>query len=234
MFSRLVALEDLPNRLAVLKAYEKDAIESGESGKILGRINELREARRTLEADKDDLGVELSNLLVDEVSDSISSLAETQAKEMIDRLVEDIDAEIDADRTQSRQDTDNSISEQGSATDFSDVEGRYIVEVKDGHDRLALSHGDNQSEVMAEAVNYLIQNRDLISKINPLPYIPGREKAIINDKPASPHDEQAMRHFQELVQGYYLDTHMDKETKRRHIRGVADRCGLDVEFSGEW
>jgi predicted type IV restriction endonuclease len=92
-----VALEDLPTRLAVLKAYEKDAIESGESGKILGRINELREARRTLETDKDDLAVELSNTLADEVSDSISSLAETQAKEMIDRLVEDIDSEIDVD-----------------------------------------------------------------------------------------------------------------------------------------
>ncbi|WP_255150378.1 type I restriction enzyme HsdR N-terminal domain-containing protein [Halorarius halobius] len=92
-----VDLEDLPNRLAVLKAYEKDAIESGESGKILGRINELREARRTLKTDKDDLAVELSNTLADEVSDSISSLAETQAKEMIDRLVEDIDSEIDAD-----------------------------------------------------------------------------------------------------------------------------------------
>ncbi|NHX37267.1 MULTISPECIES: type I restriction endonuclease [Halolamina] len=92
-----VNLEDLPNRLAVLKAYEKDAIKSGESGKILGRINDLREARRTLKADKDDLAVELSNTLADEVSNSISSLAETQAKEMIDRLVEDIDSEIDAD-----------------------------------------------------------------------------------------------------------------------------------------
>jgi hypothetical protein len=92
-----VDLEDLRNRLAVLKAYEKDAIASGESGKILGRINELREARRTLKTDKDDLAVELSNKLANEVSDSISSLAETQAKEMIDRLVEDIDSEIDAD-----------------------------------------------------------------------------------------------------------------------------------------
>lgn len=92
-----VALEDLPNHLAVLKAYEKDAIESGESGKILGRINELREARRTLEADKDDLADELSNVLADEVSDAIESLAETQTKEMIDRLVADIESEIDAD-----------------------------------------------------------------------------------------------------------------------------------------
>ncbi|SDY07266.1 hypothetical protein SAMN04487946_1064 [Halobellus clavatus] len=92
-----IALEDLPNRLAVVKAFEKDAIESGESGKILGRINELREARRTLEFEKDDLAVELSNVLADEVSDAISSLAETQAKEMIDRLVADIESEIDAD-----------------------------------------------------------------------------------------------------------------------------------------
>ncbi|MFB6170012.1 MAG: type I restriction endonuclease [Haloarculaceae archaeon] len=92
-----VILEDLPNRLAVLKAYEKDAIESGESGKILGRINELREARRTLEADKDGLAIELSNRLADEVSDAISPLAETQAKEMIDRLVADIESEIDTD-----------------------------------------------------------------------------------------------------------------------------------------
>ncbi|WP_248897038.1 type I restriction enzyme HsdR N-terminal domain-containing protein [Haloplanus halobius] len=92
-----VALEDLPNRLAVLTAFEKDAIESGESGKILGRINELREARRTLEVEKDELAVELSNTLAEEVSDSISSLAETQAKEMIDRLVADIASEIDAD-----------------------------------------------------------------------------------------------------------------------------------------
>ena len=90
-----VVLENLPNRLAVLKAYEKNAIESGESGKILGRINELREARRTLETDKDELAIKLLNVLADSISDSISSLAETQAKEMIDRLVADIESEID-------------------------------------------------------------------------------------------------------------------------------------------
>ena len=92
-----VALGNLPGRLAILNAYEKDAIESGESGKILGRINELQEARRVLEVEKDDLAVELSNVLADRVSESISSLAETQTKEMIDRLVADIESEIDAD-----------------------------------------------------------------------------------------------------------------------------------------
>jgi hypothetical protein len=90
-----VAAESLSSRFAILKAYEKDAIQSGESGTILGRINELREARRTLQTDKDELAGELSNLLADHVSESITSLAESQAKEMIDRLVADIDAEID-------------------------------------------------------------------------------------------------------------------------------------------
>jgi predicted type IV restriction endonuclease len=101
-----VDLEDLPDRLAVLKAYKKDAIESGESGKILGRINELREARQTLKTDKDELAVELSNTLADDVSDAISSLAETQAKEMIDRLVEDIESEIDTDGSSGGGSTD--------------------------------------------------------------------------------------------------------------------------------
>lgn len=94
-----VDLEGLPDHLAVLSAYEKSAIESGESGNILGRINELRDARRTLEAEKDDLAVALANLLADRVSETISSLAETQSKELIDRLVTDIESEIDTGRT---------------------------------------------------------------------------------------------------------------------------------------
>jgi len=92
-----LSIEELPDRLAVLNAYQKDAIESGESNKILGRINELREALQTLKTQKDDLADEFSNVLSDRVSDAISSLAEPQSKEMIDRLVSDIEAEIDAD-----------------------------------------------------------------------------------------------------------------------------------------
>jgi predicted type IV restriction endonuclease len=132
-----VGLENLPNRLAVLKAYEKDAIESGESGKILGRINELRGARRTLEADKDDLAIQLSTTLADEVSDSISSLAETQAKEMIDRLVKDIDSEIDADN---REGTDEPTDGGGGGIEPSD---NHVV----GRTRRAEVDGDDDAKV---------------------------------------------------------------------------------------
>lgn len=92
-------IQSLADRLGVLKAYTKEAIESGESGKILGRINELREARRTLESEKDELATALADVLADRVSGTISSLAESQAKEMVDRLIGDIDSEIDSDGT---------------------------------------------------------------------------------------------------------------------------------------
>jgi predicted type IV restriction endonuclease len=94
-----VQLRNLPDRLAILRAYTKEAIQSGESGKILGRINELREARSILEAEKDDLATDLTTVLTDTVSNTISSLAESQSKEMIDRLIQDIESEIDSDET---------------------------------------------------------------------------------------------------------------------------------------
>ncbi len=131
-----VALENLPNRLAVLKAYEKDAIESGESGKILGRINELREARRTLETEKDEVAVELANVLADRISDAISPLAETQAKEMIDRLVSDISSEIDA----GDGSTDDRVSE--SSTDIEPTDDQIIDTI-----RRADIKGDDDAKV---------------------------------------------------------------------------------------
>jgi hypothetical protein len=133
-----IALENLPDRLAVVKAFEKDAIESGESGKILSRINELREARHTLEAGKDDLAVELSSVLADEVSDAILSLAETQAKEMIDRLVVDIASEIDADDESTEYPEDRDTN--GHSPDSAD---NHIV----GRIKRSEIEGDNDAKV---------------------------------------------------------------------------------------
>jgi len=102
-----IQLENLSERLTVLEAYTKEAIESGESGKILGRINELQEARSTLRETKDNLATEIADMLSERVSDTISSLAKSQSKELIDRLVEDIESEIDVNEdTGGSNDTD--------------------------------------------------------------------------------------------------------------------------------
>jgi hypothetical protein len=132
-----VALNDLPDNLTLFNAYTKDAIETGKSEDFFRRINKLREARQTLEADKDDLGVKLSNLLADEVSDSISSLAETQAKEMIDRVVADIKSEIDADNGH----TDEKNVDTGSRSP--DPTANHIV----GQIKREEIEGDNDAKV---------------------------------------------------------------------------------------
>lgn len=227
------ALDELPDQIPVLEAYTKNAIETGESGKILGRINELREARQTLEAEKDDLATELSGVLADRVSDTISSIAESQSKELIDRVIVDIENEIDPDGTVSTDRGRNEI-QQPVPEASKDVSGEYIIELQDNGSTLATFADDTQTDVMTKAVNCLVENYDLISKIEPVPYIPGREKAIINDSPTSPHDEDAMRTYRELSQGYYLDTHMSKDAKKRHLKRLVDKCNLDVEFEGEW
>lgn len=94
-----LTLQELAHRHRVLSAFSKDAIQSGESGKILDRINEMREARATLEQEKDRLANSVIELLTDNVSEAISPFAESQAKEMIDRIIQDIGNEIESDAT---------------------------------------------------------------------------------------------------------------------------------------
>lgn len=226
-------LRNLPDRVTILRAFTKDAIQTGDSEKIATRINKLKQARTALESEKDRLATEVTELLTDEISDAISSPAESQAKEMIDRLILDIETEIVSDGHVSTNERGDDVSP-AVPGDSTDASGEYVTKILNGDTVIATFADDNQSDAMADAVSYLIEDHDLISKIEPLPYIPGREKAIINEEPTSPHDERAMRYYRELEQGYYLDTHMDKKTKKRHVREVAGKCGLGVEFEGGW
>ncbi|MBP1986208.1 type I restriction endonuclease [Halolamina salifodinae] len=78
-------LQNLPERITVLRAFTKEAIQTGDSEKIATRINNLKQARSVLESEKDRLATEVTELLTDEISDAIATPAESQAKEMIDR-----------------------------------------------------------------------------------------------------------------------------------------------------
>ncbi|MCQ4331950.1 type I restriction enzyme HsdR N-terminal domain-containing protein [Natronomonas sp. F2-12] len=228
-----IQLEDLVDRIAILRAYTVDSIQSGESARILGRINELRQSRKTLESEKDNLASEITNLLTESVSDVISSPVESQAKEMIDRVITDIEMEIDTDGSSSTVEAPSNTQPE-STEELSDIESGYIVRIHDAGNTLAEFEDEIQSDVIADAVDYLIENENLISKIEPLPYIPGREKAIINNEPASPHDEKAMRAYRELAGGYYLDTHANQDGKKRTMSTLTEECDLEVSFSGEW
>jgi len=229
-----VALEDLPNRIRLLKAYTKDDIETGRSKDFFERISELREARQILKDNKEDLAAKLSDVLAEEVSNNLTSLAETQSKEMIDRLVADIESEIDADGKKSKREITDSLNETPEKVEGSDVDGEYVIEIQGDNSTLVVLDGDNQSDVMANAVDYLIRNHDLISHIEPLPYVPGNKNALINDQPVHPDKERDMRTHRELTNGYYLFTSFNKRDKKRHIQRLADKCDLAIESRGGW
>jgi len=89
-------LQQLPEQLTILRAFTKDAIEAGDSEKIANRIEELKTARSTLEEEKDDLSADIATVLTENVSETLSTLVESKAKQMIDGLVREIDEEINS------------------------------------------------------------------------------------------------------------------------------------------
>ncbi|MFB6229274.1 MAG: type I restriction endonuclease [Halobacteriales archaeon] len=228
-------LQQLPEQLTILRAFTKNAIQAGDSEKIANRIEELKSARTTLKKEKDALSEDLAAVLTESVSETLSTLAESKAKEMIDDLVREIDEEIDTDgsRTQVER-VDEPAVEEDATEQNSDEQQGYVVKLHNKGESVATFTDDVQSDVMAETVSYLVEHHNLISEIEPLPYIPGREKAVINDEPSSPHDEEAMRVPRELTGGYYLETHDNKKGKKRTVRTLAEECGLKIEFTGEW
>jgi hypothetical protein len=228
-----MALEHLPDRMAVLDAYTTDAIESGESGRILDRINELRTARRHLKRNKDEIAGELVEVLSNNISESIASIAEPQTKELVDRIVEEINAEIDADdgaESGSVKREEEYGSE--SATDPADEGEEYTVRFHDSESASPVFSSDIQGDVLVESVNYLVSNYNLISKIEPLPYIPGRTRAILHE--SAEYDGKAMKLPKDLDGGYVLEANLSADQKKREIRRLADQCGITVSFGGDW
>ena len=226
-------LSDLKERPDLLEILTKESIQSGKSDEIATQIAQAGKAILQLQENKEQVAKELNNVLLDNIGTSVPLDTEAQATEFVNDLISALEEQRRAIGTTASPDKEAEVAT-SEIEESSDVSSEYIVIIRNDETTLTKLSDDTQSDVMAHAINYLIENYDLISKIGPLPYIPGREKAIINDEPASPHDEQAMRAFRELSQGYYLDTHMDKKTKKRQVQSVADKCGLEVQFKGGW
>ena len=82
-----VDLDHLVEWPHLVRALSKDSVEAGESEQIARRIREQRQAIGTLRADKDDIAAAITQLLRSKVGDSIAATVETEAKELIDRVV---------------------------------------------------------------------------------------------------------------------------------------------------
>lgn len=231
--------QNLPKRITILRAFTKEAIQNDEWIKILNRISELKQARDILKNKKENLAAQITELFTETVSDAISSPAESQSKEMIDRLIVDIEQEIDLDNSSTTQIKEVSNKRQRTLEDVSsentgehpfDTSGRYIIKISTSNDVTAAVSGQTQSKAMIEVANYFIRYHNLIDRIN-VPWVPSQTKAIINDKPDW---KKADPVYKELIGGYYIDTKLNKNGKKREIKRMAGKCGLGVTFEGDW
>jgi hypothetical protein len=217
-------LEQLPSKSKIIEAYQPEMIRDKESEVIIGHIRELRGAWETLTEEKDELATAVVDTLTESVSDAIESDAESQAKEMIDRLITDIELEIDTDASQ----IDGSHSAPESDEDPPTTPASYFVELTQAEQVVETFEDSIQSDLLASVVNYLIQSQNLMSAIEPLPYIPGKKRAIINDEPTYNGEEMAQP--RELGQEYYLEVNLSWGQKKREMERLADACGVEVDI----
>lgn len=224
-------LDSLPDRVTTLSAFTKEAIQTDESIKILNRIQELQSARETLEADKETLATRVAQLFTENVSDSIGAQTESQAKEMIDRLVTDIDSEINHDGGRSSRSVHRQPSKQ-SEREEPEVENIYGIEIiKDGN-ALAEFTGARQVDPFVETVRYLVSKHDLISVLEPLPYIPGRTRPIIHEQTS--YNGKQMKQSRELPGGNYLEVNLSSGQKQRELERLVNQLQLSIRFTGNW
>lgn len=225
-------LDTLENRSTLLEAYTKADVESGEGKEKLERINQLREAQNKLETRKDSLAEDLVNVLTEGVSGSIASLAESQSKELIDRLIADIEREIASGNSEYRNPgKTNTPQDPHDNSNDSPISG-YWIKLLNGDDLLAEFHEDQQARAFVEAVNYLAMEYSLISKIDEFPYIPGRTRPILHEETSS--DGVEMVQPREITGGYYVETNLSSVQKRRELDRLIAHYDFTVKFDGDW
>ena len=225
-------LQSLPERVTTLRAFTTDAIQNNEWQKILNRIKELREARKALEKEKEDLATEVVELFSERVSGKITPLTESQAKEMIDRLIGDIETEINSDEDSPDRDDLEKSPQAVVKKDQTNSNGAYQITFFDGENELVELRSSQQADVFIEAVDYLVRNHNLISEIEPLPYIPGRTRPIIHDEDSF--ERKQMKQPRELAGEYYVEVNLSSGQKQREIGRLVERGGITVQFEGDW
>jgi hypothetical protein len=135
---------------------------------------------------------------------------------MIDRLVTDIESEVEGETPVSG----------GSGEDSPTLSESYTVDIFRDGNVIETFEDSVQSDLIASVVGYLVESHDLINDIRPLPYIPGQERAIVNDEPT--YNDRKMKQPRELEQGYYLEVNLSWDQKQREMERLAEACGLEV------
>ena len=212
-----LGVEELPRRPDIIRMFSKRAIDEGEADEDYEEFRKRQESIRSLRDNKDSIASHITENVTEDIREGFSSVVETEAKEFVDRVVEEL------------ENGDGEAVEKEVETEETKTDEEDGIVLTAGETVVASVDGDTQADTMAKAVGFLVKERGLLDTVS-VPYVPGDKKAILNDDPKHPNGEE-MRGHRQISGGYYLDTHASKEQKERRLRQLAGNCGLGVVFN---
>jgi hypothetical protein len=114
-------------------------------------------------------------------------------------------------------------------------DGTYQITLLDEGVPIVECEDSNQNQVMADVVEYLIDEASLLDKIS-LPYVPGTgdgERALLHWEPHHADGAGMTRHVR-LSNGSYIFTKLSANEKQRYLRELARVCDIVCRFDGRW
>ncbi|MFA1612178.1 type I restriction enzyme HsdR N-terminal domain-containing protein [Halobellus rubicundus] len=221
-------IETVPNNEHPLKALSHDSIASGESRQIAKKIEAVQEAVQSLRENKETLAEDVTRVVTNVAGNSVSQLVEDQAKNFVDNLIDSLEEQTHREAVTASRDSGGNQNKRRE-------DRKYVIRFLRNGDEIQRVNGDVQSEVVASAVEYLIQEEELTDEID-IPYIPGTgrgNRALINHRPEHPNGNN-MKGSKPIAGDFYLLTHMSSDDKIRYTMELADKVGIEPEFIGEW
>lgn len=235
-------LDDLAENPDVLELLTKESIRSGKSDEIAEQVAQTNRSIRYLQENEDRVTESVTEAVENDVGELTIDLEE-QSREFVQNLVsvlreqrhfvsEDSPEVVDTD---ANPQTEVETSSEDGSTTIEDRQG-YVVRFSDGTiiPRDSSESQTQQKENMGAAVNYLIEEYDLIDHLEIPHFSPhARKNCSVNDEPVHPNGDEMRRPY-ELTNGYFLHTSLNTRGKKTRLRDLAEQVELSVEFLAEW
>lgn len=203
-------LEELPLYADLVRLLSKKGLESGESQENFERIRDVRGAKRTLREEKETIAEDLAHTLTDAAGEVVSQEAKTEAKELIDRLVQTL--ETSAEERSHQTEVDGDDTERDSHSFWNEIEDELGIRRTDESVELVDDHTAKDNFVAF--VSYLFENSYLTDE--DVPFGTGRKRYVLNSEKKHK-DGGSMYAPEEVRDGIYLETHSNTLQKKRRI-----------------
>lgn len=229
-------LTDLTENPGVLELLTKESIRSGRADQIAEQVARTNRAIRYLQQHEESVTAAVTEAVEGETGELPIHLTE-QAREFVQGLVSVLreQRQFVSEELQAEPDDSGEQSGTGRQTTTAERQG-YVIRFSDGTEIPEKKEEPHtkQKRNMGEAIDFLIEEYDLIDEIE-VPHFPpqARKNCTVNTEPEHPNGEE-MRLAYELTNGYYLHTALNTRGKKSRTRDLAEHVGLSVEFLGEW